>query len=161
MKYKLLHLQSLIAASLCVIMSMTFTSCSGVDDVPEPIYSPANAKGVLVDDNGSVVNVNLWINEYGIVTASQEENEICLDWVVDRAVIYYTVDVDLIYQFLSEAYGWKIDENTDFTHFNSNPERGIEYIKRNKLKYRYMASGSEFGYMCVLFNRTSSVNYEK
>lgn len=34
MKHKLLHLQSLVAVALCVIMSMAFTSCSDDDDEP-------------------------------------------------------------------------------------------------------------------------------
>lgn len=35
MKHKLLHLQSLVAVALCVIMAMAFTSCSDDDDEPE------------------------------------------------------------------------------------------------------------------------------
>lgn len=35
MKHKLLHLQSLVAVALCVIMAMAFTSC-GDDDDDEP-----------------------------------------------------------------------------------------------------------------------------
>lgn len=35
MKHKLSHLKSLIAVALCVIMSMTFTSCNDDDDEPE------------------------------------------------------------------------------------------------------------------------------
>lgn len=34
MKHKLLHLQSLVAVALCVIMAMAFTSCSDDDDEP-------------------------------------------------------------------------------------------------------------------------------
>ena len=34
MKHKLLHLQSLVAVALCVIMSMAFVSCSDDDDEP-------------------------------------------------------------------------------------------------------------------------------
>ena len=35
MKHKLLHLQSLVAVALCVIMAMAFTSCSDDDDEPD------------------------------------------------------------------------------------------------------------------------------
>lgn len=35
MKHKFLHLQSLVAVALCVIMAMAFTSCSNDDDEPE------------------------------------------------------------------------------------------------------------------------------
>ena len=34
MKHKLLHLQSLVAVALCVIMAMAFTGCSDDDDEP-------------------------------------------------------------------------------------------------------------------------------
>lgn len=34
MKHKFLHLQSLVAVALCVIMAMAFTSCSDDDDEP-------------------------------------------------------------------------------------------------------------------------------
>lgn len=34
MKHKLLHLQSLVAVALCVIMAIAFTSCSDDDDEP-------------------------------------------------------------------------------------------------------------------------------
>lgn len=34
MKHKILHLQSLVAVALCVIMAMAFTSCSDDDDEP-------------------------------------------------------------------------------------------------------------------------------
>lgn len=35
MKHKLLHLQSLLAVALCVIMSVTFSGCGDDDDEPE------------------------------------------------------------------------------------------------------------------------------
>ena len=35
MKHKFLHLQSLVAVALCVIMAIAFTSCSDDDDEPE------------------------------------------------------------------------------------------------------------------------------
>lgn len=52
MKHKLLHLQSLVAVALCVIMAMAFTSCSDDDDEPE---KPKVEKRMKSLDNTSFV----------------------------------------------------------------------------------------------------------
>lgn len=54
MKHNLLHLQSLLAVALCVIMSVTFSGCGDDDDEPEK--DSKNLETILV---------GTWINDDG------------------------------------------------------------------------------------------------
>lgn len=61
MKHKLLHLQSLVAVALCVIMAMAFTSCSDDDDEPAADELTSIIVGVWAQDGDNdifVVNAN-------------------------------------------------------------------------------------------------------
>lgn len=143
-----------------MVMAVCLTSC-GDDDKDEPAkLSPANAKGVrlCVEDNGSVSkeNVNLWVNEWSVITNSTE-SEINLKDYMDKGFNYYPLDMDVVYELIGEDYGMEVDENTDFSDFIPSPAPLIKYIKNNKSKYRYIVRW--YGDY-ILFNRTSSVNYE-
>lgn len=61
MKHKLLHLQSLVAVALCVIMAMAFTSCSDDDDEPAADELTTIIVGTWAqdgDDDIFVINAN-------------------------------------------------------------------------------------------------------
>lgn len=143
-----------------MVMAVCLTSCGEGKDEPLVTLSPANAKGVrlCVEDNGSVSkeNVNLWINEWSVITNSNE-SEIDLCGYKEKGFNYYPLDMGTVYELIGEDYGMDVDENTDFSNFYPSPASLIKYIKNNKSKYRYIVRW--YGDY-ILFNRTSSVNYE-
>ncbi|MCM1504958.1 MAG: hypothetical protein NC127_07165 [Muribaculum sp.] len=68
MKYAFKHLQSLVAVALCVIMSLTFASCSDDDDEPEESELANVVVGTWAQDGDNdilTVNANgtgVWYN---------------------------------------------------------------------------------------------------
>lgn len=57
MKHKLLHLQSLVAVALCVIMAMAFTSCSDDDEEPAGDELTSIIVGVWAQDGDNDIIV--------------------------------------------------------------------------------------------------------
>ena len=57
MKHKLLHLQSLVAVALCVIMAMVFNSCSNDDDEPAGNELTSIIVGVWAQDGDNDIIV--------------------------------------------------------------------------------------------------------
>lgn len=149
-----------ILSLLTIVLALSFSSCGG--DKEEPItLSPANARGTYVyyDDVIEKYDCYLWVNDYGIYaydawTGSSECN---LKDYTNRGIQYYPLDMETVYELLSEAYCTEINADTDLSQFYPNPTNFIKYVKNNKSKYRYIAESSgDF----ILFNRTSNVNYE-
>ena len=58
MKHKLLHLQSLVAVALCVIMTMAFNSCSDDDGEPEDELTSIMVGVWAQDGDNDIIVIN-------------------------------------------------------------------------------------------------------
>lgn len=96
MKHKLLHLQSLVAVALCVIMAMAFTSCSDDDDEPATDELTSIIVGVWAQDGDNdifVVNANGTGIGYENSTDYQNNKEgYKFNWSYKDGWVYVTID---------------------------------------------------------------------
>lgn len=127
MKHKLLHLQSLLAVALCVIMSVTFSGCGDDDDEPEK--DSKNLETILVGtwtaDGEYIVLNNNGTGRYYIDYDSYVNNgkcDIITSWSCRDNTLRMTVDsefegevysVTLLAQSVSEN---KIDWLDEYNH---------------------------------------------
>ncbi len=100
MKHKLLHLQSLIAVALCVIMSVTFSGCGDDDDEPEK--DSKNLEKILVgtwtaEGEYLVLNSNgtgrYYVDYYSY--ANNGKCDVITSWSCKGNTIYMVVDSEL------------------------------------------------------------------
>lgn len=160
MRTKILHMLPPIGACICIVMGLLLASC-GNDEKEEPdVLSPFNAKGVFImyfTDELEMEDIYLWINDYSIYTYLWNgEKELNLEHTTNSAIDYRPLTMDSFFDLLSEDWGREVNENTDFTNYEPNPTKLIQYVKSNKSKYKYIAlRNGDY----LLFNRTSNVNY--
>ena len=140
---------------MTLILLVSCGSDKGRDDLIDNLE--ANAKGYLVIGGESVVldELYFWINDYVILRYM--DVPITCQANLDLSKPYHPFNsMDIIYSFLSDEYGMEINENTDFSKLNPNPEALVKKMKNLKSQYKYIAI--DYGYIYI-FNRTSSKNY--
>lgn len=100
MKHKLLHLQSLLAVALCVIMSVTFSGCGDDDDEPEK--DSKNLETILVGTwtaEGEYIVLNSYgSGQYYVDYESYVNNgkcDIVTSWFCKDNVLNMVIDSEL------------------------------------------------------------------
>lgn len=138
---------------------VTITSCAddennGNSENNEELIK-ANAVGMAVDyftHGVETLTMYLWIDDYSIYHISDEEY-ISKNQSISKFV-YKPFAMDLIYANLSSDFGIPdITDETDFTSFEPNPRKYIEFMKTQRGKYDYICF---IGSSTYLFNRTGN-----
>lgn len=141
-----------LLTALMLALCLGFISCSHDNEV-EKVSS--NASGVIVSWSTSGVQSQphyFWIDNYSVKFAYYENSVDKRLYSPRNDMPYSTFSISAIYSELSYRFGVSVSAGTDFSNFEPNPTKFIEYAKTQlgKYKYMYLDSGETY-----LFNRTS------
>lgn len=145
-----------LLTAFIIALCLGFTSCSNDDEV-EHILS--NANGVIVSWTTFDVQPQqcyFWIDNYSVkfnYYESSVDKRLYSPW---NNVTYRTFSMSAVYAELSNRFGMNITDGTDFSNFEPNPTKFIEYMRTQSERYQYMYFNSGETY---LFNRTSQTNF--
>lgn len=122
MKHKLLHLQSLVTVALCVILSLTFNSCSDDDDEPKSDSIVGTWRLTIRDSDG--YESSLWYCQYHFKSDGTLEVK---DWYSDSKEPS-SYEAKGTYSISNQFITIKIDDEwTEIYEFNLSDNKLIIY----------------------------------
>ncbi|WP_418696736.1 hypothetical protein [Bacteroides sp.] len=142
---------SLLAMTLCAV------SCSEKEDEGEGEDTiSSNAVGIIVSWNSNEVMQETryyWIDNYTLKFSHTESYIKKQNYFPNTKEVYKPFTMDLVYADLSNRFKEPITDDTDFSLFEPNPCKYINYMKTQLGRYEFVCFS--YGDVC-LFNRTNN-----